>query len=264
MSRGAAHHAMVSDVLEPSDYRLLFRVLEDVAGASTLAEFREHLLESLAKHLDWRTSTVGDGPTHAHCDGMRPGLLHTLPRAFAEEYRERWHAYEPFVSPRGVAELTEHGVVVLSDLLTSNPGGHTAAFAERLLRPHGIDDVAGILAHNSAGVLYLGVAFDSGKSIGPRERAILQKLGRFLGPLLVESMQAGYGAQQEWGFTERETQIAGLVAAGLTNRQIAVHMNISVDTVKKHLTHAMAKSQSASRTQLAIRWRPRQPPPHAR
>jgi DNA-binding CsgD family transcriptional regulator len=61
----------------------------------------------------------------------------------------------------------------------------------------------------------------------------------------------------DWGLTTREQLITELVAEGLTNRQVARRLTITVGTVKKHLTHAMAKTGSTSRTQLAVRWRQR-------
>jgi DNA-binding NarL/FixJ family response regulator len=49
--------------------------------------------------------------------------------------------------------------------------------------------------------------------------------------------------------------VTEFVADGLTNREVARRLCITVATVKKHLTHAMAKTGSASRTQLAVLWR---------
>ena len=62
----------------------------------------------------------------------------------------------------------------------------------------------------------------------------------------------GYLGHELLSARERET--AELAARGLSNREIARALHISLDTVKKHLTKAMAKTQSASRTQLAMRF----------
>jgi DNA-binding NarL/FixJ family response regulator len=52
--------------------------------------------------------------------------------------------------------------------------------------------------------------------------------------------------------TSREAVVLDLVAAGLTNQQIADHLRISERTVKNHLSAVFGKIGVASRTQAAI------------
>jgi DNA-binding CsgD family transcriptional regulator len=57
------------------------------------------------------------------------------------------------------------------------------------------------------------------------------------------------------GLTLREVEILRLVAAGLTNRQVAEHLTVSVRTVDAHLRSIYAKLGVKSRhaaTRLAI------------
>ncbi|MFI9561060.1 helix-turn-helix transcriptional regulator [Nonomuraea endophytica] len=83
------------------------------------------------------------------------------------------------------------------------------------------------------------------------QQAVLDKLGRHL-------MALAGGAQptaaDRPSLTLREQQVAELVAAGLTNDQIAGRLYITVGTVKKHLSQILAKSSCTSRTQLAVLW----------
>ena len=51
--------------------------------------------------------------------------------------------------------------------------------------------------------------------------------------------------------SEREWQVAELVAAGRTNRQIAAQLLLSGKTVETHLTRIFAKLGISSRTLLA-------------
>ena len=51
--------------------------------------------------------------------------------------------------------------------------------------------------------------------------------------------------------TRREKEIAGLVADGLGNREIAAHLFLSKRTVDSHLEHIFTKLGFTSRTQLA-------------
>jgi DNA-binding NarL/FixJ family response regulator len=53
------------------------------------------------------------------------------------------------------------------------------------------------------------------------------------------------------GLSEREAQVARLVAQGLSNKAIAASLHLSVRTVESHVRHALAKSGLENRTQLA-------------
>ena len=51
--------------------------------------------------------------------------------------------------------------------------------------------------------------------------------------------------------TRREAEVAALVAGGLTNRDIAVQLFLSVRTVEVHADHILTKLGFHTRTQLA-------------
>jgi DNA-binding NarL/FixJ family response regulator len=50
----------------------------------------------------------------------------------------------------------------------------------------------------------------------------------------------------------RESEVLGLMAAGLTNRQIGARLWISETTVKTHVSHILAKLGQADRTQAVV------------
>jgi len=56
----------------------------------------------------------------------------------------------------------------------------------------------------------------------------------------------------EYGLTNRETEITGLVRQGLTNRQIALELGISVKTVEFHVSNVLTKLGVQSRVQIAV------------
>lgn len=57
--------------------------------------------------------------------------------------------------------------------------------------------------------------------------------------------------------TKREREVADLVEAGKSNREIAASLMISQRTVESHMDHILAKLGFTSRTQIAV-WLARQ------
>jgi LuxR family maltose regulon positive regulatory protein len=53
----------------------------------------------------------------------------------------------------------------------------------------------------------------------------------------------------------RELEVLQLVAAGRSNREIAEELVVTLETVKKHLSHILDKLGAANRTQAVARAR---------
>jgi DNA-binding CsgD family transcriptional regulator len=53
------------------------------------------------------------------------------------------------------------------------------------------------------------------------------------------------------GVTLREAEVLALVAEGLSNRDVAERLIVSVRTVEKHVEHLMTKTSTVNRAQLA-------------
>jgi len=103
-------------------------------------------------------------------------------------------------------------------------------------------------------------------SIGPQEFDARHSTGRLLSwestlaSALAESGQAPSterpeetGLAQMTNLTKREREVAGLVAAGLSNRQIAERLVVSVRTAEAHVEHILTKLGFTSRAQI-VRW----------
>lgn len=52
--------------------------------------------------------------------------------------------------------------------------------------------------------------------------------------------------------SERELAVVLLVVEGLTNEQIAQALQVSIRTVQSHVANAMERTETTSRTQLAV------------
>jgi DNA-binding CsgD family transcriptional regulator len=75
-----------------------------------------------------------------------------------------------------------------------------------------------------------------------------------LQPLAIATIQPPQGETpvQRWRLTRTETQVLGLLAEGLSNREIAGQLFVSLDTVKTHVSRVLAKSGTRSRAQLLV------------
>ena len=60
-------------------------------------------------------------------------------------------------------------------------------------------------------------------------------------------------AQFSHSLSERELQIVELVAAGLTNQEIAERLEISKRTVDNHISNILTKTETGNRVAL-VRW----------
>lgn len=64
--------------------------------------------------------------------------------------------------------------------------------------------------------------------------------------------QAGSPRDRPFGLTPREIDIVDAVTAGDSNRDIAIKLNISLQTVKHHLTRVFDKTGTSTRLELAL------------
>jgi DNA-binding CsgD family transcriptional regulator len=87
---------------------------------------------------------------------------------------------------------------------------------------------------------------ERGSALGcwTRAEALARECGGARTPALLE-------AGEELPLSEREREIAMLVAAGSSNRAIAERLTLSVRTVESHVFRAMAKTGTSSREELA-------------
>jgi DNA-binding NarL/FixJ family response regulator len=60
---------------------------------------------------------------------------------------------------------------------------------------------------------------------------------------------------QQWprGLTRRESEVVLLVGTGMSNKEIARQLGLSVGTVKMHIHHILRKTGARSRCNLAVR-----------
>ncbi len=112
------------------------------------------------------------------------------------------------------------------------------------------DLVAAVDAASHAAMAYRGQGLrGSGLGCSARAEALAQRCGA-RSPALV-------AASEPLPLTDREREIVSLIGAGLSNREVAARLTISVRTVETHIYNAMAKTGTAGRDDLAalLPWR---------
>jgi len=241
--------------LETRDYRAALRVVESASQANTLEAFRHATLESIARELGHRDLTffVGDTAEAAFADPSpavagRAGLM-------LEQYVRGFWREDLYARPRALELFRTRSAVALRELPRPATAGERR-YVERFLVANRIDDEIGLkLDTGGAGVALLGVLGDGRRPFGPRDVARLELVARPLAAVLRFYLRAERRATTATRLTPREREVAELVAAGLTNREIARTLWIGEPTVKKHVTRLLRATGCASRTQLAIVWR---------
>lgn len=80
-------------------------------------------------------------------------------------------------------------------------------------------------------------------------------LGIWVGASLFRSRPSGHGpfepnarARESLGITDREWEVLGLLAAGRSNKEIAVQLAVSPNTVKTHVARLFGKLGAGRRT----------------
>ncbi|MBI4321511.1 MAG: response regulator transcription factor [Chloroflexi bacterium] len=94
--------------------------------------------------------------------------------------------------------------------------------------------------------------FDLLSGLGRREAAISPQLtSRIIREFARKGSKSGEPAGQQGELTNRETDVLKLVARGASNKEIALALKITENTVKYHLGNIMQKLQVKNRAQVA-------------
>jgi DNA-binding CsgD family transcriptional regulator len=248
---------LISDWQASADQTPRFVTVQEILG--TLASTRGDWSAALA-HFE-HALAVFDALGFAH-----PGARPALPRA-AEAAAMIGDEPRCAALTARLAEQAEPLAAPWVDAQLAYARGHLALLREQ------VADATGLFREAATALDRAGYRLDAGRAWLSLSRAWLRVGQRSQAREAAAAARAAFAAAPAppWiaaaeelsrragarhagdGLTATETEIAGLIAAGRTNREIASHLFIAVSTVEAHLTRIYRKLELRGRTQLT-RW----------
>jgi DNA-binding CsgD family transcriptional regulator len=231
------------------EHRRLDAVLEAAEGARSLGELLTTTLAALEEHLGYPKSTFMLTLAEPPLSGRRAygGVTHGGPASVLEEYFERWADVDPLGSPAAQLSYVRRGSASIVELYPSLDRSRRRFVDEFLRRTFGQRQLSYRLPVRATDA-YLTLL--GSEEFGPRDERRICALLPDLRELLSGYLPRGLDAP----LSLRETQTVELVALGFSNREIAKVMHIEEDTVKKHVSRALAKLEIERRAALAVAW----------
>ena len=108
-----------------------------------------------------------------------------------------------------------------------------------LVIEHSIEIYGALIA-----ALFAGLGIWLGQTLTRKKPAVITKEVPVTGPFIADETRV-----RELDITPRELEILGLIAAGLSNREIAIRLFVSENTVKTHSSRLFDKLGAKRRTQ---------------
>jgi len=114
-----------------------------------------------------------------------------------------------------------------------------------LVIEHSIEIYGGLVAATFAVLgIWLGI-----RLTGKREKIVIKEIPVPVPTTAAELFCLNEGKREELGITPRELEILGLIANGMSNREIAEKLFVSENTVKTHSSRVFDKLGAKRRTQ---------------
>jgi DNA-binding CsgD family transcriptional regulator len=232
------------DRLAGGDYRRILSFIDVALEAGGRDPFPAQVLQALQRLFSCDVVSYGAYAGHGFRSGIRVWPDISVPRAVSAA-ATRLRQQDPFLP----TDRTVGRAVRLSDLITMRQL-HKLDFYTEVVARLGMDYSMQLWLVDGGRVVG-GFGFDtSRRDFSDRERVMLDVLAPYL-VKLQRRMAAHRTLDGETdamaALTAREREVLRLVAAGLTNSQIAATLFIATGTVRKHLDNVYARFGVGSR-----------------
>ena len=240
----------------------LFGFFNSCLYALLYAARRPEQVERLAL---WGVSARGDAPMAAPQTQALLGLIEADWELFTETAAHLWMGWSAGESARKAAAVFRMAATPAGAraLLSAAAAVDVTAQLEEVAAPALIlqrrDAVAmrmDLAQELAAGLPEGRLVVFEGESPSPymgETKPILDALSEFFAGGQLQAGRAAGGAAA--ALSAREREVLALVAEGLSNREIAERLVVSVATVKTHVTNTLGKLEAKNRTQAVARGR---------
>ncbi|WP_433608094.1 response regulator transcription factor [Prescottella agglutinans] len=236
--------------LRTTDYERVFAVLDRCADIRTVPEFRIRIVGAMTDAFPVRVATCFVGDTYesqfTDPDATLAGGAGWEHKRAA--YQQNWARFDVFGTPEARRRLETTRVASLTDL-HELPEESATYVRDYLDGWRSVNALHLDLPGNARALV--GLYDVDENALGPRDFAALRLLARQLS-VLTRGLVGVPGRDLLAELTERQRDVARLVADGLSNAAIARRLTLTEDTVKKYVSRILAATGCASRTQLAL------------
>lgn len=181
--------------------------------------------------------------------GTEPGMEVVGEAADGEEAVARAHSLRPDVILLDMLMPRKGGLEVIREIKQQDPDARilvlTSFSEDELVFPAIKSGASGYLLKNASPGILLDAIRDVSQGLSSLSPSIASKVIHELG----RPVDLSAGKQP---LTEREMDVLGLVAKGLTNQEIATRLSITEGTVRTHVSSILSKLHLANRTQAAL------------
>lgn len=246
-------HTTPAATLTVADYARAFRLVDRCVDAASVESLREELLEGLGSVYGIVDSAFFCATTFTSTAADPDPVLNGRTAAIIDEYRERWWRSDVMFVADSLAGIRRCGVSALSRLDPQHLSGPARSYVTDFLLREGVRFVCALdldLADGRRGVV--GLFSERPEHLDDGDLAGLELVVRQISAVSRRLPLRDRPATALDGLTPRLREIALLVGEGCTNAAIARRTFLSVDTVKKYVTQALARTGCRNRTELAL------------
>lgn len=254
MSALPSGHVATKPGLDSRHYKMAFDVLEHCDGASTLAEFKQRVVDIIARSYRVASTTFFVGSTSQLACADPDPIINGITRGMLPEYQENWYRYDLFGAPDTLSLFHTTRVASLSELRRLEP--ESRHYVSDYLYRHEVLSATAMCLDLSGGHKALVGLFDrDSHRLGPGEMASLRLLAKPLSRIARDLPDIAVPHDSMSGLSPRQVEVAHLVAEGLSNQTIAALLNLHEDSVKKYVSRILASAGCRNRTELALKVR---------
>jgi DNA-binding CsgD family transcriptional regulator len=233
------------------DMRDALALIDDAHSAEDPEEFAERVVEGLVRLVPGEVVGYNEREVVSH------RLLTGCELPFTDPPPEVVDAVSTFCGEYPLSMMRRRSdprALKISDFLSAREL-HRLHYYNHALRPLGIEHQIRLWLGAPPGIaryFYVGRRATDG-DFGERDRDLLELLRPFL--VALRNRFDADLVYEEYGhsLTDREAEVLGWVARGLTNQEIAALLLVSPHTVRTHLEHAFKKLGVHTRTAAVAR-----------